>query len=893
MKIKSVKLDNFKSHMDSCLSFSPGLNLIIGPNGSGKSSVLQAIGLAFFGITNKINLSKFITNDARSDKATIKIEFEGDDGMSYTLSREISSRGQSRVSLVDDEGVIVENMARVNEKIRQIFQIDSDNPEEIYKNVITAYQNDITDIFARTPAKRNEFFNALFNVEIYKSISSTHVKDYIDKLQKDLNDLTIKTQYLESEIEKEGTLDEIIIDIKNKIDAVQKEIGDSEEQKSTMNIFIDEQTKIGDKIKTLSSEKSMYEIKIESLQKQIEKLLKYAEESKKSSLMLENYLKDYDCYNDLSEKIKRTNGEISKIILSLDYIRSVKDKISSKKVEKERIITTVESERKRIAENQKTIESQSQEMANHSKNVADLKSDFERARESYESIMEKIKKIKAYMERKDYLAISNFFNSKDKETFGMLSDKIEDKDELRNLVDRKNEAITEVSSKIKELTKARSALSNGICPYLKEKCLNIKGDSASYFDPLIKELNDESANFKKEKSEIDERIKKSAEMENERLTLIETLLDELNQEEKTAYQRSTKIESEIAFQMKQVDTIQKRKVELALTNDDLNKEISKMLEKADLLDKDVNELFSKITEESELKQRLNLLQEEMTKDQVEMQKVKVGYELYNQNKANASKLEEINNEIEIVTNQKKDIDFKIVDISNEIKKFKNSYKEDDLQRAKLDLIQINEKIGSFRQKLGELNGSVSEKLKIKKEIEAKKSQLEKIKNILNEISAKISFAHALRDLLDDMGSKVSSTYRDSISSKAMDKYNTMTKRSDIVKWSQDYELHLLTYAGGVLMDRNFEMLSGGEQISLALAMRMTMANFFSRSGFAIFDEPTVNLDADRRSALSESLPELLEGMDQVIVVTHDDTFKEMTEKIIMLKNIDGFTIVEN
>ncbi len=892
MRIKSVKLDNFKSHKNSYLSFSPGLNLIIGPNGSGKSSILQAIGFAFFGITNRMNLSQFITNDSNSDRSTIKIEFEGDDGVSYTLNREISTRGQ-KVSLVDDKGIIVEKVEKVNEKIRQIFQINSDNPEEIYKNVITAYQNDITDIFARTPAKRNEFFNALFNVEIYKLISSTHVKNYIDKLQKDLSDLNVKAQYLESEVEREKALDEIILDVKNKIGEVQKEIEELEKQRFNMNDFIDDQTRIGDKIKTLSSEKKMYGIKIENLQKQLEKLLKDAEEARSASLMLENYLKDYNCYNEISEKIKKTNDEIFKIVGSLNEIQNIKDRISAKKEEREKIIATIESDRKRIAENQKAIESQSQDMVNYSKNANSLKSDLERERESHESIMEKIKKIKAHMEKKDYLAISNFFNSKDKETFEMLSDKIEDKDALRNLVDRQNEAIAEVNSKIKELIKAKSALSNGICPYLKEKCLNIKGDSASYFDPLIKELNDELTNFKKEKSEIDERIKKSAEMESERSKFIEKLIDELNQEKMEAYQKLTKIESEIDFQMKQVETIQKRKVELALANDDLNKDISKMLGKIDLMNKEIDELSSKITKENELKQRLNFLQEEITKDQAEMQKVKDGYELYNQNKASASKLEGINEEIEIVKNQKRDIDFKIEEISDEIEKLKSAYREDDLQRAKSDLIQINEKMGSFRQKLGELNGSLSEKLKIKTEIEEKKSQLEKIKNVLSETSKKISFAHDLRDLLDDMGSKVSSTYRDLISSKAMDKYNMMTKRSDIVKWSQDYELHLLSYAGNVLVDRDFEMLSGGEQISLALAMRMAMASFFWRSGFAIFDEPTVNLDADRRSALSESLPELLEGMDQVIIVTHDDTFKEMTEKIIMLKNIDGFTIVEN
>ncbi len=330
-----------------------------------------------------------------------------------------------------------------------------------------------------------------------------------------------------------------------------------------------------------------------------------------------------------------------------------------------------------------------------------------------------------------------------------------------------------------------------------------------------------------------------------------------------------------------------------MTNENLGKDISEMAKEIDVINEDIDGLSAKIAKENDLKEKINILQEDRSKDQEEMQKVKAGYELYNQNLMNASRLDKIKRELEVAMNEKSELESEIHKISDEIEESKNSYKAQDLQTARSKIDRLNEEIGSLRQKLGELNGSISEMLKTKKAVEEKKSQLEEIKSTVNKISTKISFSKSLRNLLDDMGSKISSTYRDLISSKATDKYNMMTKRSDIVKWAQDYDLHLLTYNGGTLSDRNFEMLSGGEQMSLALAMRMAMSAFFSRSGFAIFDEPTVNLDADRRSALSESLPELLEDMDQVIIVTHDDSFKEMTEKIIILKNIDGVTTVEN
>ena len=59
-----------------------------------------------------------------------------------------------------------------------------------------------------------------------------------------------------------------------------------------------------------------------------------------------------------------------------------------------------------------------------------------------------------------------------------------------------------------------------------------------------------------------------------------------------------------------------------------------------------------------------------------------------------------------------------------------------------------------------------------------------------------------------------------------------------------------------------------------------MASTLTNAGFTIFDEPTINLDVERRRYLSESLQEVLKGLEQAIIVTHDDTFEEMAERII-------------
>jgi DNA replication and repair protein RecF len=49
MRLRSVRLRQFRAHTDSTLSLAPGLTLLLGPNGAGKTNVLEAISLLCLG----------------------------------------------------------------------------------------------------------------------------------------------------------------------------------------------------------------------------------------------------------------------------------------------------------------------------------------------------------------------------------------------------------------------------------------------------------------------------------------------------------------------------------------------------------------------------------------------------------------------------------------------------------------------------------------------------------------------------------------------------------------------------------------------------------------------------------------------------------------------------
>ena len=173
----------------------------------------------------------------------------------------------------------------------------------------------------------------------------------------------------------------------------------------------------------------------------------------------------------------------------------------------------------------------------------------------------------------------------------------------------------------------------------------------------------------------------------------------------------------------------------------------------------------------------------------------------------------------------------------------------------------------------------------KKILEKISSQEEKQKKLLDELKKledKSNRANLIRNEVGKMGRAISKYMLSGISNIASLNFNKITGRTERIEWSNDEKDKYVLYLVGQERKIAFEQLSGGEQVSVAIAIRGTMTEYFTNSRFMILDEPTNNLDTERKKLLAEYMGEILKNLDQSIIVTHDDTFREMAEKIIEL-----------
>jgi len=162
MQILSIHLKNIKSHRDTELTFSAGINVLSGPNGAGKSTVFEAIGYALFGVDAKdfvSNVERFLS--IGSKKGEISVVFRADDGETYRVSRTVGAAAKWLLAREIGGSFEVEDHARMEEteaRVTEILGLANGRPlAEQFKLVIGPFQNDFMGPFViKQATKRQE-----------------------------------------------------------------------------------------------------------------------------------------------------------------------------------------------------------------------------------------------------------------------------------------------------------------------------------------------------------------------------------------------------------------------------------------------------------------------------------------------------------------------------------------------------------------------------------------------------------------------------------------------------------------------------------------------------------------------------------------------------------------
>jgi DNA repair exonuclease SbcCD ATPase subunit len=118
VRIRRLRMINFKHFADYEILLEPGLNLVVGPNESGKSTIVEAVGAALFtDPTSKARAAKRLERWGTEGATRLELEFEEGDRR-YRLVKDF---GAGTVELSDGSGdEVIADRHQVDARVREL-----------------------------------------------------------------------------------------------------------------------------------------------------------------------------------------------------------------------------------------------------------------------------------------------------------------------------------------------------------------------------------------------------------------------------------------------------------------------------------------------------------------------------------------------------------------------------------------------------------------------------------------------------------------------------------------------------------------------------------------------------------------------------------------------------
>ncbi len=952
MKLMKLTLENIKSYKYQEFFFQEGINCILGLNGSGKSTIIESIGATLFDYSPK-NLSKMLRYQEK--KGSMKLEFEAEDNQIYEISRTIRNKGNNSVKIIDvkTNTILYDNVSDVYSFINKILNIPSEkNLSKLFEEIIAVPQGKFVNAFLETPAKRKENFDKLFELDIYKNLSEQLRKIISQIKENNISILDKDISHINGQTINYDEKKDYFLKMKNNIEKLelhQKDLSNElkilEEQKKSNEQIVKDILTTTSSLQLLHEQSRQINILISQNKENID-------EAEKASLIVQKKSLSYKRYLDSDKALRQAELELVKYQgLEKDLLTLEKD-LKTLEVEEKNILVNVQNkkkskgqllEEKTTRENERIQNKESIDEISNQYRLLDM--EIQKIEDEYQkqnnTIIYSINVLKTYqnnlLQETNNINFDNL-NGQEKEIDGQLKSIKEDKDTVFALETEKATLYSEI-----EIFKQNiNELSDGVCPFFKQPCLNMTSNNSLSLlantiknkETRINEIQEQAAvlskNINSEASLISElqalKLQKQRKEDyDNRLLNLEKEIDQqfnsflsnqncLGVNQKITFLLSLFVKEEQTLEVMGNDLKTKNQAKNKLQNiitthqvniESHNRRLDSILKELAVIEKEMLELQNqrlKYNQDSDvLKQKIlstklflnnfgnPQLNVDELKDSIKM--LKEPYEAYlsSQQKANEllkyqSQDEEYKEQLKAI-NERRNIKETELEILNKAKENVNS---NDIN-SKYD--EINKQYGTnegsikeITKQMGVLNKEIIMMDELLLDLKTKQQQLEKYISVLQ-------FLNTTREILVSLPKELSLRYREYISNLGSILYSQISGENVRLELLEDYGIILIDNIDNN-KEKAIEQLSGGEQMSVAIAMRLAMLKQVAGVNIYFMDEPTTNLDIERRSQVAEVMQEISKDLNQLFVISHDDTFDNITDNVIKVIKNDNISTLD-
>ncbi len=882
MHISRVELENFKSHENSVFEFARGTTSITGENGAGKTSIIEAIAWTIF---DTLDYKKEDVVRRGEKKATVRVTFEsGLDEREYTVYRDTGTG-----YYVYDPRLKTRIADKKEEVTRFLWQHLGIEPgtdlESLFKHAIGVPQGTFTAIFLATTGERKRTFDSLLKVEEYRRSSDELLRTvrYIDQ---QIAAVGIKIALAEGEIKRIDTVEE-----EQKQVAVQVER--SGETLAALN------TEAEQKQNEVAGFDQM-EVRLSELRSNAEKLNGSVV---RADLVLRQLETDLERSRAAVKRVEETKGDAeihrngAGRLKELERERVERQKLLDELGKTETALAAVRTERKHLEEELERIQNAHSEIARLSISITDqerLENDVHAKRAELARAESAADQLKAADERIEELRAA-YRNASDDLT--AAREKIAGAERLEGLLKRDSVIVRELAAANAALERDerfQKEIKNGLCPILSQKCLNLKeGETLEGFiSSQFGELRSRIETLSAEELEVGEAVKaaRGAERFAAQIPVLETRVKEIGDEGLRLKSQKDKLESEAG----KLPGLKEEfaRIDLELKALDNPKARVSVLQKNIVREPEIREMISstgKNLERLESSRRLTVEQLEVYKDLDSMlaeaadlrDRTAEAYRIFVVNEGPAGQAAEFQTAFDSAKAEYA----KAVELASAADKAADDagkgYDRDTHQTARSALVDLQKRLAesgvileSAKTRQRELTAEIERLYTVRESMQDEFRERER----LQKVAETTDF---IRSTLKEAAPLVAKNYVHHVSLEANQMFREVGGNAELtLRWGEDYAIYL--EEGGY--DRPFQSLSGGEQMAAALSVRLALLKQLSDIRIAFFDEPTTNMDAERRENLAMQISQI-SHFEQLFVISHDDTFEGYMDHEVRVEKV--------
>ncbi|MCF2141820.1 MAG: AAA family ATPase [Candidatus Lokiarchaeota archaeon] len=895
--IQRIQLINITTHKNSIIEFKRGINSLMGDNGAGKSTVLQMIGFVLFDFLPGRNQKQYVRIGAKENFGEVKLWIIGRDGEEYMIYRTIG-KPKNELSVTHTQtGIIlkdINSLQNFREWVHLILGIRSDLPlKTIFENGIGVRQGTFTEPFLRNPTGRALVFAPLLNVDIYSKLFKNFLHTIKD-FENEIHEKGIQKSGLEGELKIKPELEEREKIFSKKIKKIKKDIQMLNSEWKKVHKHFAELEKIKEEITTIQKTIDILKQDVSGQEKMLKELANNLREAKKAQDICMKSEENYQKYKELEKKNRILSSKIRVWRQNKDKLTNFEKKLAELQTQKKQLDKEI-TEIEKLKDELPNLEKIHQKFEKYNQNAEKLRIQKDRI----------VEKEKISTQLKKELKLLNTLPKKQQKInaeYENIQKELQELEKLENKVKQNQIDLKTHQNQIKELKLYIKQANNGICPVCDQPYNNPHKDLKSYFaekieihEKKVKELSNliKNQNIKlKQKSVLQKRRDRCVELISQYREQMEQLkrkqreLDELKPIIETKQSILNQI-SELEQKIEQLKDQNQRynfvtiKVQKELIN--FQASAYNVTQKINKIKKEMEPIEQKVEEGKDLEKN-------QMETQNSLEKYKSFYDLYQKNQKLAIRLPEFKQKLEgnriELESSKKDLKNHTIKLNSLLKNF------DEREFSELEMRQnhIQTKMIQKEEEFKHVKNDLDD---IKRNLSVLKNKEEELSQIIYHLEKLIEikeFSELLRTWFKEAGPKITEALISNINQTATAILRQIKEDSNLyIEWQKDYDVILQSEK---IPKRNFSQLSGGEQMAVALAIRLSILKILTQIDFAFFDEPTTNLDEATRRNLAQSIQNV-RGFEQIFVISHDDTFADYADyKIRLSKNEDEITNVE-